>query len=90
MPPPLLLVSAAERPEGFQGVVRDISGMSGHQLRVEHSSDVKELMNKQKGKWGSHRILDWIESNLETGRSETHNMEDLINHDVNQKYIVDN
>ena len=64
--------------------------MSGKALRAEHSHDVKELMNRQKGRWGSQQILNWIESNLESGRSETQNMENMINHDVNKKYIADN
>lgn len=90
MPPPLLLVSAEEDPNNFQGVVQDTSGLSGRKLRADNSVDVKELMSKQKSKWGSRQILDWIDHNLESGRSETHNMENLISHDVNQKYTVDN
>lgn len=90
MPPPLLLLSQHEDPKRFVGVIQDKSGMSGKALRTEHSHEMKELMNRQKGRWGSQQILNWIESNLESGRSETQNMEKMINHDVNKKYIADN
>ena len=44
------------------------------------------MYNKQQGRWGSKQILNWIENNIENGRSETHNMESVIDHDLNSKY----
>lgn len=59
-------------------------------MRAEHSHEVKALMGRQQGRWGSSQILNWIESNLESGRSETYNMESVINQDVNKQYQNDN
>lgn len=83
MPPPLLLLSDSLDPKKFIGVLQNKNEMSGRVLRDEHSQDVKALMNKKKSQWGSHQILNWIDSNLETGRSENYNIEDQINRDVN-------
>ena len=43
-------------------------------------------MDKQRGKWGSNQILNWIESNVESGRSEASNMEQIIQRDTNENY----
>ena len=90
MPPPLLLLSVSDDPESFMGIVHGLSGKSGKDMRAEHSHEVKALMGRQQGRWGSSQILNWIESNLESGRSETYNMESVINQDVNKQYQNDN
>ena len=55
-------------------------------MREDNSSEVKTLIERQRGKWGSNQILNWIESNVESGRSEASNMEQIIQRDTNEGY----
>ena len=41
-------------------------------------------------RWGSKKILNWIENSLENGKGELNNMESFVDADVNQKYKLIN
>jgi hypothetical protein len=41
-------------------------------------------------RWGSKKILNWIESSLENGKGEIQNMESVVDQDVNKKYKLIN
>lgn len=55
-------------------------------MAVECSNEVKQQIGEQMNRWGSKKILNWIETTLENGKAEIYNMEKLVDFDVNQKY----
>jgi len=65
------LVSTSEKAEAFKGIGLAKAGLTNKELRVDNCSEMKNMYQKQQGLWGSKRFLDWIESNLESGHSET-------------------
>ena len=55
-------------------------------MRDSNAIEVKDRINSQRGNWGNKKILDWIESNVESGRSEPYNMEIVLQKDSQSKY----
>ena len=64
-------MSTSEKAEDYKGVGLAKDGLTAKELRVDNCSEMKNMYAKQQGNWGSKRFLDWIESNLESGHSET-------------------
>ena len=78
MPPPLILVSTTET---FQGIQQSKDGYTTSKLREFNANEVKDRLDTQRGNWSNKQILNWIESNVETGRSEPYNMETVVQKD---------
>lgn len=50
---------------------------------MESSNEVKTYIGEQMNRWGSKKILNWIEKSLENGKGEINNMESFVDVDVN-------
>ena len=59
-------------------------------MRVDYSDEVRSMMNKNRSRWGSKQILNWLESNIETGRSQPGNLRNAIETDMDKTYAASN
>ena len=86
MQPILLLVSTSDDKYDFQGIKVVKEEFTSQELRQKNQVTVKGSLNRQKHQWGSKSILNWIENNIETGRSEPQNMEKIVATDIKKNY----
>ena len=70
----------------FQGIKLDKDNFTTEDMRKNHASSVKSRMTSLKNKWGSNQYLNWIESNINSGKSETYNMQEVLERDTKLKY----
>jgi len=73
--PIILILSTSHH---FIGVSTKSISSTKMQLRIDNANDNIELMHRKNKEWGSKQLLNLIEKNMETGRSEDYNISSLI------------
>ena len=62
----------------FIGVKLAKLAKTNKEIALESSNEIKNYIGDQMNRWGSKKILNWIESSLENGKGEIQNMESVV------------
>lgn len=74
----------------FLGVSTKNSGLSKQDLRINNVSDNQKIMTDLKNEWGSKQVLNMLDSNLNSGRTESYNTNLILQKDINEEYPMIN